>query len=122
MSLRLKILKFPKKPVAMRIQLLKRASGYKPFLYDVRHSDLCLYLDKRNHPFVNIIFNSFANHTNVKQCPLPEELCVEHFRFPIKALDMLPLPSGEYAIHATFSFDRIDRLKLKVFFSISEFR
>lgn len=55
----------------MRIQLLKRASGYKPFLYDIRHSDLCEYLDRRNHPFVNIIFNSFANHTNVNRCPLP---------------------------------------------------
>ncbi|XP_030244275.1 uncharacterized protein LOC115564266, partial [Drosophila navojoa] len=71
MSLRVKILQFPKRPVAMRIQLLKRASGYKPFLYDVKHCSMCEYLEKRNHPFVNIVFNSFANHTNVNKCPLP---------------------------------------------------
>ncbi|KAL7736479.1 hypothetical protein ACLKA6_019680 [Drosophila palustris] len=106
----------------MRIQLLKRASGYKPFLYDVSHSDLCVYLDRRNHPFVNIIFNSFANHTNVNKCPLPSELCVEHFRFPVKALELLPLPHGDYAIYSTFSYDRREQVLLKVFFTITEFR
>lgn len=125
----------------MRIQLLKRASGYKPFLYDIRHSDLCEYLDRRNHPFVNIIFNSFANHTNVNRCPLPvsktfyniyllynflfhlqSELSVSHFRFPIKSLDKLPLPSGDYAIYSTFSFKEQDKVILQVFFTISEFR
>ncbi|XP_064551807.1 uncharacterized protein LOC135437698 [Drosophila montana] len=122
MSLRVKIMQFPKSPVAMRIQLLKRASGYKPFLYDVRHCDVCEYLEKRNHPFVNIVFNSFANHTNVNKCPLPSELRVEHFRFPVKALDLLPLPGGDYAIYSTFSFDRRERATLKVFFTLTESR
>ncbi|EDW10011.2 uncharacterized protein Dmoj_GI18751 [Drosophila mojavensis] len=120
MSLRIKILQFPKRPVAMRIQLLKRASGYKPFLYDVKHCNMCEYLEKRNHPFVNIVFNSFANHTNVNKCPLPSELSVEHFRFPVKSLDFLPLPGGDYAIYSTFSLDHRDRVSLKVFFTLTE--
>ncbi|EDW00921.1 GH21153 [Drosophila grimshawi] len=106
----------------MRIQLLKRASGYKPFLYDVRHSDTCEYLEKRNHPFVNIVFNSFLNHSNINKCPLPAEFSVEHFRFPVKALEMLPLPGGEYAIYATFSIDNRDRVIVKVFFTLTESR
>ncbi|ALC42118.1 CG13561 [Drosophila busckii] len=106
----------------MRIQLLKRASGYKPFLYDVSHHDFCEYLEKRNHPFVNIIFNSLANYTNVNKCPLPSQLSIEHFRFPVKSLDLLPLPFGEYAIYATFSAEQRERLQLKVFFTLTEFR
>ncbi|XP_033251349.1 uncharacterized protein LOC117190377 [Drosophila miranda] len=122
MSLIAKVLNWPKRPVSMRIQLLKRASGYKPFLYNICQSDLCEYLEKRNHPFVNIIFNSFTNRTNVNRCPLPAEIMLEHFRFPVKALELLPLPSGDYALFITFSFDSQERALVKVYFTLTEYR
>jgi len=58
----------------MRMQLLKKASGYKPFLYNICQSDVCEYLEKRNHPFINIILSSFGNRTNVNKCPIPVSL------------------------------------------------
>nr|XP_017106235.2 uncharacterized protein LOC108131718 [Drosophila bipectinata] len=122
MSLRVNIFRWPKRPVSMRLQLLKKASGYKPFLYNVCQSDVCEYLEKRNHPFVNIILNSFANRTNVNRCPLPQEMILERFRFPVKVLDLMPLPSGDYALFSTFSFEGKERALVKVYFSITEYR
>lgn len=126
----------------MRIQLLKKASGYKPFLYNVYQSDVCEYLEKRNHPFVNIILNSFGNRTNVNKCPVPvsliyspnnnifsnnniilqPEIVLEHFRFPVKVLDLMPLPSGDYGLFTTFAFDRKERTQIKVYFTLTEYR
>ncbi|EDW77121.2 uncharacterized protein Dwil_GK22093 [Drosophila willistoni] len=122
MSLRANIIHFPQYPIEMRMQLLKRASGYKPFLYDVSQRDVCEYLQRRNHPFVNIILNSFANRTNIKKCPLQHELILERFRFPVKALEMLPLPTGDYALYTTFSFDSMERAWVKAYFTLTEFR
>ncbi|XP_017027684.1 uncharacterized protein [Drosophila kikkawai] len=122
MSLRAHILDWPKRPVSMRMQLLKKASGYKPFLYNVYQSDVCEYLEKRNHPFVNIILNSFGNRTNVNKCPVPPEIILEHFRFPVKVLDLMPLPTGDYGLFTTFSFDRKERAQVKVYFTLTEYR
>ena len=130
----------------MRWQLLKKASGYKPFLYDVS-LDLCDYLEKRNHPFINIIFNTFTNASSggPQRCPLKvskanacntfavnsvdkliahslqDELTLEHFRFPVNALKMLPLPMGEYAVFATLSTEGVERAETKVYFVLAEF-
>ncbi|XP_016973903.1 uncharacterized protein LOC108040804 [Drosophila rhopaloa] len=121
MSLRAHILHWPKGPMSMRMELLKKASGYKPFLYNIRQSDVCEYLEKRNHPFVNIILNSFGNRTNVNKCPIPPEIILEHFRFPVKVLDIMPLPSGDYGLFTTFSFDRQERAQVKVYFTLPEY-
>ncbi|EDV56863.1 uncharacterized protein Dere_GG19999 [Drosophila erecta] len=122
MSLRANILQWPKGPVSMRMQLLKKASGYKPFLYNICQSDVCEYLEKRNHPFVNIILNSFGNNTNVNKCPIPREIVLQHFRFPVKILEIMPLPSGDYALFTTFSFRRADVAQVKVYFTLTEYR
>ncbi|XP_039480473.1 uncharacterized protein LOC120444679 [Drosophila santomea] len=122
MSLRARILQWPKGPVSMRMQLLKKASGYKPFLYNICQSDVCEYLEKRNHPFVNIILSSFGNRTNVNKCPIPSEIVLEHFRFPVKVLDIMPLPFGDYALFTTFSFRRAELAQVKVYFTLTEYR
>jgi len=124
----------------MRMQLLKKASGYKPFLYNIYQSDVCEYLEKRNHPFVNIILNSFGNRTNVNKCPIPvslipfkkhcaylyyffqSEIILEHFRFPVKVLDRIPLPSGDYGLFTTFSFLKKELVQVKVYFTLTEYR
>ncbi|XP_041563336.1 uncharacterized protein LOC108141495 [Drosophila elegans] len=122
MSLRAHILQWPKAPISMRMQLLKKASGYKPFLYNICQSDVCEYLEKRNHPFINIILNSFVNRTNINKCPIPPEIILEHFRFPVKVLDMMPLPSGDYGLFTTFSFGQKERAQVKVYFTLTEYR
>lgn len=49
---------------------MRKAVGYMPFLYDIA-VNLCEYLEKRNHSFLNIIFNAFGNHlASAQKCPL----------------------------------------------------
>ncbi|XP_016930370.3 uncharacterized protein [Drosophila suzukii] len=122
MSLRANVIYWPKGRIAMRMQLLKKASGYKPFLYNIYQSDVCEYLEKRNHPFVNIILNSFGNRTNVNKCPIPSEIILEHFRFPVKVLDRIPLPSGDYGLFTTFSSLKKELVQVKVYFTLTEYR
>ncbi|XP_017045439.1 uncharacterized protein LOC108090993 [Drosophila ficusphila] len=122
LSLRVNILHWPKGPISMRMQLLKKASGYKPFLYNICQSDVCEYLEKRNHPFVNIIIDQFGNRTNVHKCPVPPEIILDHFRFPVKVLEIMPLPSGDYGLFTTFSFGRKERAQVKVYFTLTEYR
>ncbi|XP_053964331.1 uncharacterized protein LOC128867252 [Anastrepha ludens] len=103
--------------VTIRLQLMKKASGYKPFLYDIS-ADLCEYMDKRNHTFLNIIFNVFGAHT----CPLSNELVIEHMKFPTDMLKVLPLPLGEYAIFATLATGGKNRAEVKVYFMLENFK
>ncbi|XP_069963991.1 uncharacterized protein [Bactrocera oleae] len=106
--------------VTIRLQLMKKASGYKPFLYDVA-VNLCEYLEKRNHPFLNIVFNAFGNHsTSSQRCPLRNELAIEHLQFPTGMLQGLPLPLGEYAIFASLSTDGRKRAEVKLYFMLND--
>lgn len=60
---------------------MKKASGYKPFLYDVA-VNLCEYLEKRNHPFLNIVFNAFGNHsTSSQRCPLRVCIYLKYYNY-----------------------------------------
>ncbi|XP_050324508.1 uncharacterized protein LOC126755832 [Bactrocera neohumeralis] len=104
----------------IRLQLMKKASGYKPFLYDVT-VNLCEYLEKRNHPFLNIIFNAFGNHsTSLQRCPLRNELAIEHLQFPTGMLQGLPLPLGEYAIFASLTTESKKRVEVKLYFMLND--
>nr|XP_036231650.1 uncharacterized protein LOC106618302 [Bactrocera oleae] len=108
------------KVIEIRLQLMKKASGYKPFLYDVA-VNLCEYLEKRNHPFLNIVFNAFGNHsTSPQRCPMRNELAIEHLQFPTGMLQGLPLPLDEYAIFASLSTDGRKRAEVKLYFMLND--
>ncbi|XP_037955603.1 uncharacterized protein LOC119685406 [Teleopsis dalmanni] len=107
--------------ITMRWQLMKKASGYKPFLYDVS-ADVCDYLEKPNHPFINIILHSFGNHSiKVQKCPINDEIGLVQFQFPMKTLESLPLPFGEYGLFSTFTVQGIERAAIKAYFVLTEF-
>jgi len=55
--------------IDIKVKIMKRANGYKPFLYDFT-IDACQYMRKRNHPVMRIVMDmikgvSTLNHT----CP-----------------------------------------------------
>ncbi|XP_004520325.2 uncharacterized protein LOC101450525, partial [Ceratitis capitata] len=106
--------------VTLRVQLMQKVSGYRPFLYDIT-TDLCEYLEKRNHPFLNIIFDEFSNHSLAAQkCPFSNELTVTQLPFPSHMLKVLPLPKNEYAIFATLSVVGEKRAGVKVYFMLTD--
>lgn len=57
--------------MSVRVQMLKKANGYKPWLYDVS-VDACEFLRKPSNPFVILLVKQFKNFTNIfdQKCPV----------------------------------------------------
>ncbi|XP_050319875.1 uncharacterized protein LOC126752893 [Bactrocera neohumeralis] len=119
--------KFPqKKPVhniSMSFALLRKANGYKPFLYNFT-IDACKYLKKRANPVVRYFHSWFEKYSTINRtCPYgPQDEVVE--KLPISyvnhvATQVLPLPTGEYTFHTDWYFYGIKVAIVKVFFQIS---
>ncbi|SPP73361.1 Hypothetical predicted protein [Drosophila guanche] len=68
LNLNLTILE-PANNIHVRIKLMKRANGYKPFLVDF-YLDACAFMRKRNHPVFRIVWNLIKNVSTVNHtCP-----------------------------------------------------
>lgn len=57
--------------MSVRVQMLKKANGYKPWLYDVS-LDACEFLRKPSNTFVILLVKQFKNFTNMfdQKCPV----------------------------------------------------
>ncbi|XP_067648140.1 uncharacterized protein [Eurosta solidaginis] len=105
-------IKFPKRELIYNVTttfaLLRKASGYKPFLYNFT-VDAWKYLKKRNNPVINYFHSWFEKYSTLnRSCPYgPIEETIN--KVPINHIsrltsDILPLPAGEYALHTTWIF------------------
>ncbi|XP_050743677.1 uncharacterized protein LOC127011010 [Drosophila biarmipes] len=91
----------PTNNVSIRLKILKKANGYKPFLFDFSF-DACEFMRRRNKPVAKIVWNlikdvSTVNHT----CPyvgLQTVSDFHHIHIP------LPWPSGDYLIFGDWFF------------------
>nr|XP_036225307.1 uncharacterized protein LOC106619324 [Bactrocera oleae] len=117
---------FPqKKPVyniSMSFALLRKANGYKPFLYNFT-IDACKYMKTRANPVVRYFHSWFEKYSTInKTCPYgPQDEVVE--KLPISyvnhvATQVLPLPTGEYTFHTDWYFYGVKVAIVKVFFKI----
>lgn len=60
---------YPANEILTDIQLLKKANGYKPWLYKLS-IDSCQFIKKPYHPFAIIIFRVFRQFSNINHtCP-----------------------------------------------------
>ncbi|XP_022229742.2 uncharacterized protein LOC111079050 [Drosophila obscura] len=107
----------PANNIHLRIKLMKRANGYKPFLWDYT-VDGCEFMRRRNHPVVKIAWNlikdvSTVNHT----CPYVGLQTLSDFhRIEIP----LPMPTGEYLLLLDWMFDRRPQFATNVYFTFVE--
>ncbi|XP_017000639.2 uncharacterized protein [Drosophila takahashii] len=107
----------PANKVNLHMKMMKKASGYKPFLFDYNF-DACEFMRRRNQPFAKIIWNmikdvSTINHT----CPYMGLQSLTDFyliEFP------LPLPSGEYLLLLDWLFDGKPQFATNVYFTLVE--
>ncbi|KAH8345597.1 hypothetical protein KR084_012943, partial [Drosophila pseudotakahashii] len=103
--------------IFVHIKLMKKASGYKPFLVDY-NVDACEFMRKRNQPVAKIIWNlikdvSTINHT----CPYMGLQMLSDFhsiQVPV------PLPSGEYLLLLDWIFDKKPQFATNVYFTFVE--
>ncbi|XP_017124462.1 uncharacterized protein LOC108144287 [Drosophila elegans] len=107
----------PANNIFVKVKLMKKANGYKPFLIDLT-IDACEFMRKRNNPVVKIIYKmikdvSTVNHT----CPYVGLQTVSDFydiRIPV------PLPTGEYLLLGDWIFDAKAQFATNVYFTFVE--
>ncbi|XP_070851348.1 uncharacterized protein [Drosophila suzukii] len=122
LTLKTRFYKLPINNIMIRVKVLKRLNGYKPFLYDFT-LDGCKYLKGKQNQLIQFFYDMFAPYSNVNHtCPYNHDVYVE--KLPISYLDhrvtvVLPVPEGYYCIHSTFSTEKRAVFDLKVYFQIS---
>ncbi|XP_034141946.1 uncharacterized protein LOC117592359 [Drosophila guanche] len=116
LNLNLTILE-PANNIHVRIKLMKRANGYKPFLVDF-YLDACAFMRKRNHPVFRIVWNLIKNVSTVNHtCPYVGLQTISDFH---RVEIPLPMPSGEYLYLANWTFDGRPQFATNVYFTLVE--
>ncbi|KAH8401587.1 hypothetical protein KR009_006726, partial [Drosophila setifemur] len=120
LNFRTKIHKFPVDRI--RVAVLQRLNGYKPFLFNFT-VDACKFLKGQRISLTQFFYDLFAPYSNMlHQCPYDHDVYVH--KVPIGYLDhrlsdILPLPEGDYCGHSIYSSRGIARLDLKIYFTKS---
>ncbi|XP_044251939.2 uncharacterized protein [Drosophila takahashii] len=107
----------PAKIVHLRLQMVKKASGYKPFLFDIT-IDACLFLRRRHNPVIKMFYvfikdKSTLNHT----CPYAGLQVVSDYH---TAVFPVPLPTGDYGVLLDFIFDNKKQFHVNFYFAFVE--
>ncbi|XP_034654779.1 uncharacterized protein LOC117892566, partial [Drosophila subobscura] len=109
----------PANDISLRVKMFKRANGYKPWLFDVS-LDVCVYLRKRNHPFVNIVYRLFSDFSNMNHtCPYVGPQILKDF-YPRLELLRLPFPTGDYMLAIRWHFDKKLQFDTNISFTFVE--
>ncbi|XP_043066238.1 uncharacterized protein [Drosophila bipectinata] len=108
----------PANNISVRIKFMKRANGYKPFLYDFV-VDGCQFMRKRNQPVAKIIWNLIKDVSTVNHsCPYVGYQAISDFYIT----NNLPvvLPTGDYLLMLTWIFYGKRQFATNVYFRFVE--
>ncbi|KRF97924.1 uncharacterized protein Dwil_GK27078 [Drosophila willistoni] len=110
---------YPAEDIYVRLQVLKKANGYKPWIIDST-VDACGFMRKNNQPVAKIVYNlikekSTVNHT----CPYTGLQQIRDFYL---RPDMVPLPfpTGDYALFMTWIFSGKPQFATNLYFTFAE--
>ncbi|KAH8345602.1 hypothetical protein KR084_012942, partial [Drosophila pseudotakahashii] len=107
----------PANNIFLKIKIMKKANGYKPFLFDFT-LDACKFMRKPNHPALKILYNMLKNVSTINHtCPYMGLQALSDFhdvRIP------LPWPSGEYLTLMDWIFDSKPQFATNVYFTFKE--
>ncbi|KAH8384245.1 hypothetical protein KR200_009225, partial [Drosophila serrata] len=130
------------KSFQVNIELMKRFSGYKPFLYNVT-VDACSFLkNPKSNPIALYLHGFFKNHSNMNHtCPYDVSMKslvvltrkiyliylqhdIEIDRLSISSLnrhltEVLPFPIGDYLFQSNWIADGINRANVNMYFTLS---
>ncbi|XP_051862465.1 uncharacterized protein LOC127565835 [Drosophila albomicans] len=105
--------------VKVNVQMVKRANGYKPWLYNIT-VDACEFQRRRNNPMIKMVFNIFKNYSNLNH-PCPYRDSVHLYGLYLKPqLIPIPLPTGEYGLLTTWNFDNKTISTVNLYFEFKE--
>ncbi|KAH8311095.1 hypothetical protein KR044_004335, partial [Drosophila immigrans] len=78
----------PSNSITMRMQIMKKANGYKPWVFDITF-DACKFMKDKSNKAVRVVYDLFKDYSTINH-----------------SFDKLslPLPTGEYLILISWSF------------------
>ncbi|KAH8302037.1 hypothetical protein KR044_002006, partial [Drosophila immigrans] len=105
--------------VYLHYQVVKKANGYRPWLYNIS-VECCDYLKRRNNPIVNMLSNIIKEYSNfIHPCPFEGRLFLTGLYLKPTSIP-LPMPSGEYGSLFTLNFDNMVDVHINVYFEVIE--
>ncbi|XP_002020414.2 uncharacterized protein LOC6595060 [Drosophila persimilis] len=123
MSLKVNLYKIPITKVKVNFSLLKRFSGYKPFLYNFT-VDACKFLSNRKpNPVVTYFHELFRAHSNMNHtCPFDHDIVLDKLSTKFvdqKFTEVLPFPHGDYQLHTSWHAYGINRAEVDIYGTLS---
>ncbi|KAI8124367.1 hypothetical protein CVS40_5442 [Lucilia cuprina] len=114
----IKFLQLPITDMRVHFRFLKRANGYKPFLYDFSFN--CDFIKNLNQ-VTRIIWGWIKHVSNLNHsCPLIEDFEIKRLenRYLQEQLGALPIINGDYAFYVDFYSNNISRFNVKFYGTI----
>ncbi|XP_068147446.1 uncharacterized protein [Drosophila tropicalis] len=94
----------PSNSIDLRVEILKKANGYKPWLFNTT-IDACRFQRQSYNPFIMLAFKQVKDFSNLNHtCPYVGSQIVKDLYLRPELLNNLPLPTGEYLIRLTWAF------------------
>ncbi|XP_017065681.1 uncharacterized protein LOC108104242 [Drosophila eugracilis] len=100
-------------------KVYKRASGFKPWLFDTK-IDACRFMRGKYNSAAKIVYSLFQPFTNINHtCPYVGPQIIEGFYLKPELL-RLPFPSGQYMLSLRWFFDQKLQFDTNVSFLFKE--
>ncbi|XP_018783251.1 PREDICTED: uncharacterized protein LOC108965356 [Bactrocera latifrons] len=97
LSLHVQLLQIPVNNVSVNLSFFKKASGYRPFLYNVT-VDFCDFMaNKKRYPILNICHGVILKDSNINHtCPYNHDIIVKNLVLRDDMFGRMPVPEGDY--------------------------
>ncbi|KAH8251838.1 hypothetical protein KR038_009357, partial [Drosophila bunnanda] len=109
----------PVHDVIIKAQLMKKANGYKPWLYSVNF-DGCQFFRRRNNALIRIVWELFREYSTLNHsCPYVGLQQVKDFYLRSEKLPT-PIPTGDYLLLIDWLFNKKPQAATNVYFTFVE--
>ncbi|XP_058985267.1 uncharacterized protein LOC105262238 [Musca domestica] len=97
--------------------MYKRASGYRPFLYNITQDICAFFANRKRYPIVKVIFDVFLKQSNLNHtCPYNDAIIVKDLILEEDLFHFFPIPEGEYLFKITVSANNDLKATVEAFF------
>ncbi|XP_054732562.1 uncharacterized protein LOC129240659 [Anastrepha obliqua] len=119
LSIHVKLFQIPANNVSINLSMFKRASGYRPFLYNIS-ANFCAFMANRSrYPFLKLFLAAILKESNINHtCPYNNDIILENL-VPFDGMfGLFPVPEGEYMFKLMVGAYNEWKADIKAFFSI----
>ncbi|KAH8414241.1 hypothetical protein KR215_000981, partial [Drosophila sulfurigaster] len=109
----------PTDSISIRMQVMKKANGYKPWVFDTTF-DACKFMKNKSNKAVKVVFDLFKDFSTINHsCPYVGRNGLMGF-YPAPDKLQLPLPTGDYLILISWNFYNSLQFVTNIYFTFVE--